>query len=128
MSPLRVDFPQYHLLFGRQVVFDSFSVNQDHPNLSLRDDGVIDHTSTATFALSRNRPPNLPQASATRNHVSGIGHGDEMLLQRPYSSSLSNARTSAANIGVSIKTIYGRTPMTYYKSMTYGLLNRICGN
>jgi hypothetical protein len=82
MPPLRVDFPQYHLLFGRQVIFDSFSVNQNHPNLSLRDDVVTEHTSTATFALSRNRPPNLPLASGTRNHASGIGHRDEMLLQR----------------------------------------------
>jgi hypothetical protein len=30
--------PQYRLFFGRQVVFDSLSVNQDHPNLSLRDE------------------------------------------------------------------------------------------
>jgi hypothetical protein len=82
MSPLRVDFPQNRLFLGRQIVFDSFPVNQNHPNLSLCDDVIVDHPSAATLAPSRNRPPNLPQASGTRNHVSGIGHGDEMLLQR----------------------------------------------
>ena len=29
----------------------------------------------------RDRPSNLPQPSCTRNHVSGTGHGDEMLLE-----------------------------------------------
>ena len=81
MSPLRVNLPQYRLLFGRQVVFDSFSVNQNHPNLRLRDHVVIDHTSPATFAFSRDRPPNLPQAACAGNDGSSIRLRDEMLLQ-----------------------------------------------